>query len=283
MLIAALGVLAEGVQIAPLYATVGEALEDDSEGRVVSGGVQGEYYAVVTKKNGQYYRSVAYYDEKLNEMNAALESLDYEAEDFFERHEAAMQEIDDYIKTLPVAYSEVFTAPSLTDEEIAAMRGKTLSQLTGEGFEIGEYGTEFDEDDEMIVVYTLRYGVYDYSCVIDADYDQYCEVIDNDAEGDLVVTDVELAGITAWGFEKRFHTDGTVDEPEDPFAEVSSILSEIMAFIEKAAADEEADFEAFADELKARYPDYADMIDMYLTLYEAYGAEGFASMMTPAE
>ena len=102
MLFTALGVLAEEGQMAPLYATVGEALEDSAEDRVVAGGVPGEYYAVVTQKDGKYYRSVAICDEKLNELNEALENLDYEAEDFFEKHDAAMQAVDDYLKTLPI-------------------------------------------------------------------------------------------------------------------------------------------------------------------------------------
>ena len=41
MLFTALGVLAEEGQMAPLYATVGEALEDSAEDRVVAGGVPG--------------------------------------------------------------------------------------------------------------------------------------------------------------------------------------------------------------------------------------------------
>ena len=98
MLFTVYGVLAEEGQITPLYATVGEAMGDDAEGRVIAGGVPGDYYAVVTKKEGKYYRSVAFCDEKLNELNEALESLDYEADDFFEKHDAAMQAVDDYIK-----------------------------------------------------------------------------------------------------------------------------------------------------------------------------------------
>ena len=283
MLFTALGVLAEDGQMAPLYATVGEALEDSAEGRVVAGGIPGEYYAVVTQKDGKYYRSVANYDEKLNELNEALENLDYEAEDFFEKHEAAMQAVDDYLKTLPIAYSEEFTAEPLTDEEMASMQGKSLSQLTEEGFEIGSNGTEPGEEDEPLIVYLLRYGVYDYRCVVDADFDQYIAAQDNGAEGDLVVKSMSLAGITEWGFEKRFHTDGTVEEPKDPFAEFSEIMAEMMTFIEKGQAGEEIDFQDFADELKAKYPDYADMIDMYVTLYQTYGIEGFSSMMNPAE
>ena len=71
--------------------------------------------------------------------------------------------------------------------------------------------------------------------------------------------------------------------PEDPFAEFSEILSEIMNFLETAQTGEEIDFAAFADTLKANHPDYADMIDLYLELYKTYGAEGFASMMNAAE
>ena len=283
MLFTALGVLAEEGQMAPLYATVGEALEDSAEGRVVAGGVPGEYYAVVTQKDGKYYRSVAICDEKLNELNEALENLDFEAEDFFEKHEAAMQAVDDYLKTLPIAYSEVFTAQPLTDEEMASMQGKSLSQLTEEGFEIGSNGTESGEEDEPLIVYSLRYGVYDYNCVVDADFDQYIAAQDNGAEGDLVVKSMSLAGITEGGFEKRFHTDGTVEEPKDPFAEFSEIMAEIMTFIEKGQAGEEIDFQDFADELKAKYPDYADMIDMYVTLYQTYGLDGISSMMNIAE
>ena len=284
MLFTALGVLAEEGQMAPLYATVGEALEDSAEDRVVAGGVPGEYYAVVTQKDGKYYRSVAICDEKLNELNEALENLDFEAEDFFEKHDAAMQAVDDYLKTLPIAYSEVFTAQPLTDEEMASMQGKSLSQLTEEGFEIGSNGTEPSEDEEeILIVYSLRYGVYDYNCVVDADFDQYIAAQDNGAEGDLVVKSMSLAGITEWGFEKRFHTDGTVDEPKDPFAEFSEIMAEMLTFFEKIQAGEEIDIQDYADTLKAKYPDYAEMIDVYITMYQTYGAEGFASMMNPAE
>ncbi|MBR3016454.1 MAG: hypothetical protein IKH57_05165 [Clostridia bacterium] len=282
MLFTVLGVLAEEGQLAPLYATVGEALEDSAEGRVIAGG-EGDYFAVVTQKDGKYYRSVAYYDDKAKELNEASNNLDFEAEDFFEQLEAAMNAADEYLKTLPIAYSEEFTAVPLTNEEMASRLGKTLAQLTEEGFEIGSNGTEGGEGDEMIIVYTLRYGVYDYSCVVDADFDQYIAAQENGSEGDLVVKSMALAGITEWGFAKRFHTDGTVDEPEDPFAEMGEILSEVAQLVEKAQAGEEVDLEGFADTLKEKYPDYADMIDMYVILFQTYGAEGLASMVSPAE
>ncbi len=283
MLCASLGVLAEEGQLAPLYATVGEALENCDEDRVIAGGVSGDYFAVVTQKDGKYYRSVAYYDEKLNELDEAVDSLDFEMEDFFEKFEEAMNAVQEYRNTLPIAYSEEFTAQPLTNEEMGALIGKTLALLTDEGFEIGSNGTELDDEDEMIIVYTLRYGVFDYYCVVDADFDEYISAQEDGAEGDLVVKGVSLAGITEWGFEMRFHTDGTVEEPEDPFAELGKVMTAVGELIEKAQAGEEIDIEGFAETLKAQYPDYASMIDMYLALFQAYGAEGLAALMSPAE
>ena len=277
------GVLAEEGAGAPLYATVGEAMEDSAEGRVVSGGVHGEYIAVVTRRDGKYYRSVAPYDEKLNELVEALDSLDYEADDFFEKHEAAMQAVEDYEKTLPIAYSEVFTAEPLTDAEMASMCGKTLAQLTEEGFEIGSNGTEPGEGDDPIIVFSLRFGVYDYNCTVDADFDRYVDAQDNGTEGELVVKDVALAGITEWGYNRMFHTDGTVEEPEDPFAGYGEILTEMTAFLEKVQAGEKLDIGELAAALKEKFPDYADTIDMYVTLYRTLGADGLASMLAPAE
>ena len=286
MMCTVLSALAEG-QLAPLYATVGEALEDSAEGRVVAGGEgsdEGYYFAVVTKKDGKYYRSVAYYDETMNELQEASNNLDFEAEDFFEKLEVAMNAADEYLKTLPIAYSEVFTAVPLTNEEMEANLGKTLAQLTEEGFEIGSSGTEPGEgEDEIIIVYSLRYGVFDYFCEVDTDFDHYIEAQENGEEGDLVVKSMTLAGITEWGFAKRFHTDGTVEEPEDPFAAFSEIMEEIMTLVEKIQNGEEIDIESFAATLKENYPDYADMIEMYVTLFRTYGVEGLASMLTPAE
>ena len=277
------GAPAEEGQTAPLYATVEEALEACDEDRVIAGGVSGEYFAVVTQKDGKYYRSVAYYDEKLSELEEAVNNLDFEAEDFFEKQESAMRAMEEYRKTLPIAYSEEFTAQPLSDEEMESRIGKTLSMLTEEGFEIISNGTEPGEGDETVIVYSLRYGVYDYNCVVDADVDQYSAAQENGTERDLAVNSMTLAGITSWGFDKRFHTDGTVDEPEDPFAELGEIMTEIGNLIEKAKAGEETDMEGIADMLKEKYPDSADMIDMYMSLYQIYGAEGLAAMLTPTE
>ena len=147
--------------------------------------------------------------------------------------------------------------------------------------------THYDDDhcgalSSLMKSYSVK-AVYDYNCVMDADYDQYSAAQENGTEGDLVVKDMAFAGVTRWGFEKRFHTDGTVDEPEDLLAEIGEISAEIGQLIEKAQAGEAVDMEAFLDTLKAKYPNYAYLFDMYITLYQTYGAEGLAAMMTSAD
>ncbi len=217
-------------------------------------------------------------------LRAAIEALDYEAADFFEKHEAAMTAADDYLKTLPIAYSEEFTAQPLTEEEMAAMHGKTISQLNEEGFETGSYGTEPGAtEEEVLIVFSMRWGVFDYGCEVDADFDRFEEAQEQDTCGDLVVKDVKLKGITESGFDLRFHADGTVEEPEDPFAEMNEVITEIGQALEKVLAGEEVDMEAFAAELKEKYPEQAELIDMYMELYRSVGAEALAAMLTPAE
>ena len=277
------GALAEENRLAPLFATVGEARAYDAEGRVVEGGEDGQYF-VINKKDGKNYRNVANYDETLNRLMDELYGLDYNAEDFFDLHEAAMKAVNDYISTLPIAYSEEYTAQPLTEEEMTSRVGKKLGQLIEEGFEIGSNGTEAGEgENEMIISYSMRFGVFDYRCVVDADFDAYISAQENGTESDLVVKDMTLLGITEMGYEKRFHTDGTVDEPVDPFAETVEIMTEFNSLIEKALAGESVDIESFAEEMKEKYPDYVDMIDFYVLMYQTYGAEGLASMLNSAE
>ena len=57
-------------------------------------------------------------------------------------------------------------------------------------------------------------------------------------------------------------------------------MTEIMALLEQAQSGEEADISEAIAALKAEHPDYADMIDFYLALYQQLGMEGFAALMT---
>ena len=275
--------LAEEAQSAPLYKTIGDALDAarktaGEEGNVISGSMIGEYVAVVTEENGKYYRHIADYDEKLAELEAARDALDFEADDYWEKWEAAFAEIEAYERTLPIAYSEAFTAEPVAQADLDALAGKTVAELAEAGYEAEMSGTEGEE-----IVYTMRNGVFSYTFVLDADEEAYFAAMDNGTEGDLVLKGGKFAGISVSAWDMRFHTDGTVEEPEDPFAAFGEIMTEILTLVEKMQNGEEIDIESFAAPLKENYPDYADMIDLYVTLLQTYGAEGLASMINPAE
>ena len=71
MMCTALGALAEeNGRTAPLYATVAEALAAAAE-KGTSGGEE-EYFAIVTEKDGTYWRSVAEMDDRAKELQQAI-------------------------------------------------------------------------------------------------------------------------------------------------------------------------------------------------------------------
>ena len=111
----------------PLYATVGDALAAAGEFPVAGG--EDDYYAVVTQVNGKYYRSVAETDDTYRELQQAA----WEAEP--EQMDAAYDALDAYVKTLPITYSEAFTAAPMTREEMDALVGKTIGELRDAGYE----------------------------------------------------------------------------------------------------------------------------------------------------
>ena len=113
--------LAEETQGAPLYKTIGDAMDAarktvGEEGNIVAGSMIGEYVSVITEENGKYFRHLADYDEKLAELDAARDELDYESEDYWEKWEKASDDIEAYTRTMPVARSEEFTAEPIAQD-----------------------------------------------------------------------------------------------------------------------------------------------------------------------
>ena len=285
--------LAEEAQEAPMYKTVGDAMDAaraavGEEGNIVAGSLIGEYVAVITEENGKYFRHVADYDEKLSELEAARDALDYEADDYWERWEAAFAEAEAYERTMPIAYSEAFTAEPVAQADLDALAGKTIAELAEAGYETEMSGTENEE-----IVYTMRYGVYCYSFVVDADEEAYSTATENGTDGDLVVKSGKLAGISIFAWDRRFHTDGTVEEeqPIDIMSEMppeaAAIMEAIGEMAEAAKNGEQIDVDKLIDVIEEQFPDKKDTIEPYREiikmLIEQYGAEGLAQMFTPAE
>ena len=275
LLCTAFGASAEEGRTAPLFATIGDALAAAGEAPIAGG--EEDYYAVVTEKDGKYYRSVAETDGKYKELQQAIGNAE------LDQIEAAFAAMDEYVKTLPIAYSEAFTAVPMEQADMDALVGKTIGEIREMGFEERQSGTDSDESGEIIVVYGMRYGLFEYSCAVDADFEAYEKAQEEGREDDFVVKSVKLAGITGEACFKQFHTDGSVEETPDPLAEYAELAADIQGLIERAQGGEELNIEELFNGLKEKYPGMAESIDMYVQLVQLLGIDGLAGMMTPAE
>ncbi len=282
--------LAEEAQGAPMYATYGDALDAarkaaGEEGNVVAGSYNGDYAAVVTEEDGKYFRHVAYYDKKLTEMEDARNELNYEADDYWEKWEAASAEIDEYMRMLPIAYSEEFTAEPMTQEELDALAGKTISELAETGWEVTMSGSGGDS----AVVYTMRSGVFDYDLTVDADLETYEKAREDGSDGAFVVTGAKLAGITDAAWQKRFHTDGTVEEEQaiDFMAEMppeaAAIMEAIGEIVEAGKNGEEIDIDKLFDVIEEQFPDKKDTIEPYREIIKDLDLEQLSTLISVGE
>ena len=282
-------VLAEEAQGAPMYATYGDALDAarkaaGEEGNVVAGSYNGDYAAVVTEEDGKYFRHVAYYDKKLTEMEDARNELNYEADDYWEKWEAASAEIDEYMRTLPIAYSEEFTAEPMTQEELDALAGKTISELVDAGWESEGSGGGDDG-----IIYTMRSGVFEYDFTVDADFDAYEKALEDGSDGALVVTGGKLTGISYNAYDKRVHTDGTVEE-EQPVdfmdampPEAAAVMEAIGEIVEAGKNGEEIDIDKLFDVIEEQFPDKKDTIEPYREIIKDLDLEQLSTLISVGE
>ena len=280
--------LAEEAQGAPMYATYGDALDAarkaaGEEGNVVAGSYNGDYAAVVTEEDGKYFRHVAYYDKKLTEMEDARNELNYEADDYWEKWEAASAEIDEYMRTLPIAYSEEFTAEPMTQEELDALAGKTISELVDAGWEnVGYGGAEG-------IVYMMRNGLFQYDLAVDADIEAFEKAMEDGSDGAFVVTGGKLTGISYNAYDKRVHTDGTVEE-EQPVdfmdampPEAAAVMEAIGEIVEAGKNGEEIDIDKLFDVIEEQFPDKKDTIEPYREIIKDLDLEQLSTLISVGE
>ena len=266
----------EDGKLAPLFATVGDALAAAGETPIAGG--EEDYYAVITEQDGKYYRSVAELDDKAKALEQAILEAD------IDHLEAAFAARDEYLKTLPIAYSEMFTVEPMTEAEMDDLVGQTIGELREAGYEDRESGTDGDENEELVIAYVLRNGYFEYRCVVDADFETYEKAQAGELDdGDIVVQAVQVRGMTGDACFKRYHTDGTIEEPEDPFAGLEELTAEVLDMLQMVLAGEQVDVEAFFTELKTQYPNLVDSIDFYWEMYKLVGLEQLTAMLTPAE
>lgn len=107
----------------------------------------------MTEVDGKYYRSVAETDDIYTELQEAI----WEATP--EEMEAAFAAAEEYVKTLSITYSEVFTVAPMTQADMDALVGKTLGELREAGYEERESGTEGDDIAYVITARSCIWGI----------------------------------------------------------------------------------------------------------------------------
>ena len=109
------------------FASFGEAVKaanKTAEAGDTPYGVSSEGYCVaLIRRDGRFFRTVAFLDEHGKELYAAYLDARSENGEFAEEE---YKTLDAYIMTLPVQYTEELTVVPLSREELDAMAGKTL-------------------------------------------------------------------------------------------------------------------------------------------------------------
>ena len=227
---------------APLFATVGEAMEAQGEDGIHGG--YGEDYVVIVEVDGTFVRAVA----KLDEQAEALDQAIFGADDI----DAAFAARDEYIRTLPILYTEEITAVPKDQAELDALVGKTVKELEEMGYESRETGT-YGEDHHIECV--LASGLFQYRMIMNESEDEYLErVEDTYVFDDFTVKSASFDGVSFNAVDLAYQADGTYAAPEtdgDPFSGNLDLL-QIMV---DAAQRGELDLDMVTDRLKGMLPE----------------------------
>ncbi len=245
MLLAPLSVtFAEAPSQAPMFETMAQAMDES-----VSTGLNawmGEYFAAIALVDGRYIRAVALVDEETALQRDAL----YESEDY----ETAFRQLDELGASLPVSYTEDISSSILPQDALDALAGKSIGELTGEGWEISSYG--YGEE----VEFSLRYGLFEYAFVMNESVELFEERYDTDDFDDFTVKSGRFEGVAGSALDLQYQADGTF-VPNEEEEDVSSPIMDILGGLISAGESGEApDLDALFSELMEKYPEEAETI-----------------------
>lgn len=226
---------AQPAEAAPLFATVGEAME---KGEATGSGTtfSDEQFVTVVRYNDRFIRVVASMDkETMAQLEALFASEDYE-------NMAAKQ--DALFAPRPVLYTEDLTDAALSQAELDALAGKSVAELTAQGFELTSTGTTEDETGAYVTC-GMIYGLFEYAFIMNESAQAYDQLIDSGNYDPLTVR--SSMGVTDASYnatDLSWHADGTyvASQPGDePF---SSLLAGLSGFLNQAAQTGEAALES---------------------------------------
>ena len=208
----AAGVRAESISAAEqtertaLFATMEEAEEEGFE-TLYSRWTETQYIAVGTYGDVPLRLVAECGGDVARQADALFNSVDYE--DYLVKEW-------ELVRSLPLACTEDLIDGMMGRQEMDAMVGKTLRELTEEGFDITGHGF-FEEDGD--VTFTLALGLFEYECAVDASTAVYLERSETDDFDDFTVMSVEIGQPSANALDLQWHADGTYVPEEADYAD----------------------------------------------------------------
>lgn len=147
------------------FKTIGEALETEKGEASEQSAIYENAYVYVFEKDGTYWRLTA---DLSKETSAALSELDILADDYEEKEK-------ELLYPLVVTKCENLNDQILSDEEMAAMVGKTGEDLINDGW---TSGMGFNLDD---MVFYMEHASFSYSVVFESE-----ETLENTDDFDVI-------------------------------------------------------------------------------------------------
>ena len=229
-----------------------------------------EYAVAVIQRNGRCFRVFAPLDEHAKELYAAsLEDGHYSNDEYMALYE--------YVKELPVQYTEELTVIPFTQDELDAMAGKTIEEVMSEPWELQMCNYPENAEAGKDIVFPMVKGFCEYEMVINEPFEVYQERRAVDRYDpvtimslrnylDLTVRCVKYTGISSFNaLNLSYQADGTVKRDPEPFPEGYdfNLMEEIADYLTDAWKIKEPDQEAreaMIAELTAEHPEAAEMI-----------------------
>ena len=254
------------------FPTFGDVTASLVEGDAYS--VSDGYAVAMFSRDGRLFRAVASFDEHAEELYAAYRDLPVPEGDAYPGDEFLA--LCDYVRTLPVQYTEELTAKPFTQEELDAMVGKTIGEIMSEPWELQMQNYPKNAEAGKDIVFPMVKGFYEYGLVISESFDVYQERRAGDRYDpvtimslknylDLTVKCVYYTRLSHNAMDLRYQADGTFISDNDPIPEdydydlMVEIADYLASVWENGEPDQETK-EAMITELTEKHPEAAEMV-----------------------
>ena len=250
------------------FETFGDAVVSMEEGDAFT--VSDGNAVAVLIRNGRCFRVVSSFDELAEE----LYTVNHEDGNCTNDEYQALYE---YIRTLPVQYTEELAVVPLTQDELDAMAGKTIEEAMSEPWNLSMCNYPKDAEAGKDIAFQMVKGFCEYDLVINEPFEVYQERHTGDRYDpvtvmslknylNLTVKCVKYTGISSFNaLNLSYPADGTIKQDIDLFPEGYDydLMVKIADYLADIWADGEPDQEtkeAMISELTAEYPESAEMI-----------------------